>query len=92
MCTIKFSIELNTFPIDDRDLTSNNICEKNALILKMDDASIVYTSFLDDSPVYHPPDKVLNILLSFIKTYCICNNISSLLNIYSMFTFKSLNS
>ena len=28
MCTIKFSIELNTFQIDDEDITTNDICEK----------------------------------------------------------------
>ena len=26
---IKFSLELNTFPIDDKDLNTNNICEKS---------------------------------------------------------------
>ena len=40
MCTIKFSMEFNTFQIDDRDLTTNNICEKSAQILKMDDSSV----------------------------------------------------
>ena len=29
MCTIKFSIKLNTFQIDDKDLTTNNICKKS---------------------------------------------------------------
>ena len=50
MCTIRFSIELNTFQIDDDDLTTGNICEKSAHISKMDDASVshppVYSSFL----------------------------------------------
>ena len=49
MCTIKFSIELNPFKINDQDLTTNNICEKIAQIFKMDDASVrqppIYVSF-----------------------------------------------
>ena len=63
MCTIKFSIELNIFQIDDKDITTNNICEKCAQILKMNDASVrhlpLYVSFLDDSIVHHLPGKVL---------------------------------
>ena len=63
MCTTKISILLNTFQIDDKDLTTNNICEKSAQIFKMDDASVchppVYVSFWDDSLVCHPPGKAL---------------------------------
>ena len=44
MCTIKFSIELYIFQIYDKDITTNNICEKSAQIFKMNDAS-----------VHHPP-------------------------------------
>ena len=40
MCTIKFSIKLDTFQIDDKDLTTNNIYEKNKQIFKVDDASV----------------------------------------------------
>ena len=65
MCTIKFSIELNIFQIDDIDITTNNIGEKSAQIFKMDDTSVchppVYVSFWDDSPVRHPSGKVLSI-------------------------------
>ena len=49
MCTIKFSIELNTFQWDDEDLPTNNICEKSAQIFKINDASVC-----------HPPDQVLH--------------------------------
>ena len=63
MCTIDFSINLNTFHIDDKDLTTNNICEKSVQIFKMDDSSVspqsVYVSFLDDLLVRHPPSRVL---------------------------------
>ena len=62
MCTVN-SIELNTFQIDNRDLTTDNICEKNAQSFIMDDSLVrhpsFYVSFLDDSPVCHPPSKVL---------------------------------
>ena len=62
MCTITFSIELNVFQIDDKDITTNNMCEKNAQIISMNDASVchppVYLSFLDDSRVCHAPGKV----------------------------------
>ena len=65
MCTIKFSIELNIFQIDDKDITTSNICEKCAQMFKMDDASVchppVYLSFLDDSPVRYPSRKVLKL-------------------------------
>ena len=64
MCTIKFFIELNTFQIDDKDLTTSNICEKSAQIFKMGDASVshppVYASFCDDLLVSHPPGEVLS--------------------------------
>ena len=63
MCKIKFSIELNIFQIDDKDITTNNICERSAQIFKMDATPAchppVYVSFLDDSQVRHPPGKVL---------------------------------
>ena len=53
--TIKFSLELKTFQINDRDLNTNNVCEKSEQNFKMDDASVshqpVYVSFLDDSPM-----------------------------------------
>ena len=49
MCTIKFSIELNTFQMDDNDQPTNNICEKSAQLYKIDDISVGYT-----------PGKVLN--------------------------------
>ena len=42
MCTIKFSIELNTYNIDDKDLNTNNICEKSETILKMDDTLVCH--------------------------------------------------
>ena len=48
MSTIKFSIELNTFQKDDKDLPTN-ACEKSEHIFKRDDASV--------SP---PPGKVLH--------------------------------
>ena len=55
MCMIKFFIELHTFSIDDKDLTTNNVSEKSAQTFLMDDASVshpsVYISFLDGSPV-----------------------------------------
>ena len=57
MCTIKFSIELNTFWIDDKDLTNNSICEKSVQISMSHQCS--YASFLDDSVVRHLPGKVL---------------------------------
>ena len=44
MCTITFSIELQIFRIDDKDITTTNICEKSGQIINMDDAS-----------VHHPP-------------------------------------
>ena len=60
---MKFSIELNTFHIDDKDLYANNICEKSEQILKMEDALVnhqpIYARFLDGSPVSLPPSKVL---------------------------------
>ena len=63
MCTVKFSIELNTLEFDDKDPTTNSICEKSEPIFKFDDALVrhqpVYVRFLDDSPVHHPPGKVL---------------------------------
>ena len=37
MCTIKFSIEPNTFQIDDKDLNTKTTCE-NAQIFKMGNA------------------------------------------------------
>ena len=40
MCIIKFSIELNTLQIDDKELNTNNIREKSEQIFKMDDASM----------------------------------------------------
>ena len=67
MCTIKFSIELNTFQTDDkyRYYYTNNICEKSVQIFKMDDSSVshqpVYVSYLDDSLMRHLPGKVLTI-------------------------------
>ena len=49
MCLIKFSIELNIFQIDDKDLTTDIICEKWTNF-KMDDASVshlpIYEGFL----------------------------------------------
>ena len=33
MCTIKFSIKRNTFQIDDKGLTGNNICKKSMNII-----------------------------------------------------------
>ena len=63
MYTIKFSIELNTFQIDDKDLNTNTICEKRKFIFKMDDTSVshppVYVGFLDDSTVHHLPGKMI---------------------------------
>ena len=63
MCAVKFSIELYTFQIDDKDLNTNNNSEKSELIFEIDDASVshppVYETFLDDSPVRHPIGKVL---------------------------------
>ena len=60
MCTIKFSIELNTFQINTELLV---ISVKSAQIFKMDDTYVrhqpVYLSFLDDSPMRHPLGKVL---------------------------------
>ena len=62
MCTTTSSIELNTFQIDDKDLpvATNNICEKNVQIIKIDDTSAshqpTYVSFLDDPPACHLPD------------------------------------
>ena len=62
MCTDKFFIELNAFQIDDKDLTTDNICEKCMQIFKMYDSLVghqsVYVSFLDDSPVSHLPGSV----------------------------------
>ena len=48
MRTIKFSIELNTFQFDDKDLNTNNVCGKSEFIFKTDDAL-----------VSHPPGKEL---------------------------------
>ena len=66
MCTIKFPIELNTFQAADKDLNTNNICEKSEPIFKMDDVLVshppVYISFLDDSLVRHLPGKVLRVM------------------------------
>ena len=45
MCAIKFSIELNTFQIDDKDLDTNNICEKSEQIFKMEDALVCIIPF-----------------------------------------------
>ena len=42
---LNFCIELNTFQIDDKDLNTNNICEKSEQIFKMDDKSTRYGSF-----------------------------------------------
>ena len=57
MCKIKFSIELNTFQIDDKDLATTNICEKNVQIFIMDDSLLshqpIYSRFLDYSLVHH---------------------------------------
>ena len=68
MCTIKFSIELDMFQIDDKDITTNNIFEKSATFFKMDDALVhyppIYASFLDVSLVSHLPGKVLIVVLS----------------------------
>ena len=62
MCTIKFSIQLNVFQIDDKDITTNNVCEKSVQIISMNDAWVchppVYVSFMDDSRVCHAPGKV----------------------------------
>ena len=70
MCTIKFSIELSIFQIDDKDITINNTCKKSAKFFKMDDASVcrppIYVSFLDDSPVRHLPGRVLILHIVFI--------------------------
>ena len=61
--TVKFSIKLNTFQIE--DLTTNNICEKSEQRFKIDNAlvrdasSALLHKSLDDSPVHHPPGKVL---------------------------------
>ena len=58
MNTIRFPIQLNTFQIDDKDLTTNNTCEKRAQIFKM-----------DESPVRHRPGKLLKpnaLLLMYI--------------------------
>ena len=53
MCTVKFSIELNTLQIDKKGLNTNNICEKSEQILKMDGSSVnhppFYTSFFLDN-------------------------------------------
>ena len=49
MCTTKSSIELNTFQIDDKNLDTNNVCEKSAQVFKM-----------DDTPVHHQPGNVLS--------------------------------
>ena len=60
MCTIKFSIVLNTFHTDDKNLNANNICEKSEQIFILDDALVsqpAYVSFLDDSPLRHSPGK-----------------------------------
>ena len=63
MCTVKWSIQSNTFQIDDTDLITDDICEKCVQIFKMGDSSVshepIYASFLDDSPVSHPLGKVL---------------------------------
>ena len=63
MCSVNFSIELRTFQLNDKDLSTNNICEKSVPIFKMYDVSVcrqpIYVSFWDDSLVSHPPDKVL---------------------------------
>ena len=63
MHTIKFSIEVNIFHINDKDLTTNNICEKSEQLFRKDDASVchspIYASVLDDSPVRQLPSKVL---------------------------------
>ena len=68
MCTIKFSIELNTFQTDNKD-PNTNICEKIEQIFKMDNASMhhppIYKSFLDDSPVCHLPSKVLRVSMNY---------------------------
>ena len=47
MCTVKFSIELDIFLNDGKDLNTKNIYEKSEQIFKMEDAS-----------VSHPPGKV----------------------------------
>ena len=79
MCTIKFSIWLDTFQIDDKDLTTNNICEKSAQTVKMDDASVhhppVYVSFFEDSPVRHPSGKVLMKNSTLTRGCCILNEL-----------------
>ena len=58
---IKFSIELNTFQIDDKDVTTNNICEKMRKFLK----------WMDDASVHHRPGKMLifSILGQLAKLY-----------------------
>ena len=62
LCTVKLSIELNTFRIDDEDLNTNNIHE-NEQIFEMNDASVrhqpISVSFLDASPVCCLYDKML---------------------------------
>ena len=49
MYKIKFSIELSTDKIDEKDLNTNDICEKSEPIFKMEDALVshptVYVSF-----------------------------------------------
>ena len=65
MTTNKFSVELNTFPIDEKDLTTTTtICGKSAQMFKLNDPLVshppVKVSVLDDSPAHHPPGKVLS--------------------------------
>ena len=48
MYTIRFSVDLpvNTFQIDDKDLTNNNMRKKNVKIFKMDDAYACLHTFV----------------------------------------------
>ena len=44
MCTIKFSIELYAFQIDDKDQTTSNNCEKSTQIFNVDDTLVSHPS------------------------------------------------
>ena len=72
MCTINFSLELNTLQINGRDLTIGNICEKIVQIFEIHDSLVrhqpVFISVLDDTLVRHPPGKVsvrIRIVINF---------------------------
>ena len=58
-------------------MTKTELLIVSVKIFKMDDESVchssIYASFLDDSPVRHPPGKVLNTLYSYQDNFFFTN-------------------